>query len=233
MVVHREEQRSAFRVAPREQQLPRTRRVFPESPFGPENAFQGVTEEECRDIPFGDDPQPRDVVQGRAAVQGPRDGVQKPLVEVNEVTTTTGGSSVLRCGSSQWQVVKFARAHGRLTKLSRSEFVTWALRLEIERGDRQPYRLSVLPLPARSSAVARVSYDGFLYLLQCRWLHTPGLPAPWTHEFASAWCGLSFRQARGARGELAGIGALVETGVHRRTKLWLPWGVTSEGELER
>jgi hypothetical protein len=71
----------------------------------------------------------------------------------------------------------------------------------------------------------RVSYDGFVYLLSCRWLHAPYEPAPWTHEFAATWCGISTRSAKDARRQLVRLGALVHVGDSRRAKLWLPWGV--------
>jgi hypothetical protein len=80
-------------------------------------------------------------------------------------------------------------------------------------------------LPDDVHPIVRQSYDGFVYLLACRWLHTPFVPAPWIHDFAARWCGITPRQAKDARQRLVRIGALVHVGYSRRAKTWLPWGV--------
>jgi hypothetical protein len=148
---------------------------------------------------------------------------QKPLEPRTEVKNCSKGAS-------QWEIVKFARRHGRTSKLSRREFATWAYRLDIEQGRMRPYEVVVDPLPETVSAAARVSFDGFVYLLQCCWLHTPGEPAAWTDEFAAAWCGMSERTAKDARQELVALGALVYVGEKSGwAKLWLPWGIGTSG----
>jgi hypothetical protein len=129
--------------------------------------------------------------------------------------------------ASQWDVVKFMVDHGRPPKVSKAEFVTWWYRLDVERGRLRRYKVGADPLPPDAHPNLRTSYDGFVYLLGCRWLHTPFQPAPWTHPFAEAWCGLPARLAKDARRELVKMGALIEAGRWGRFKLWLPWGVDS------
>jgi hypothetical protein len=103
--------------------------------------------------------------------------------------------------------------------------VTWKLRLEVERGERHLYEVHAQALPDRIHPTVRRSYDGFVYLLGCRWLHTPNEPAPWTHGFAANWCGMSARSAKDARRQLVEIKALIHVGESKRAKLWLPSGV--------
>jgi hypothetical protein len=111
--------------------------------------------------------------------------------------------------------------------LSPSEYATWACRLDVESGRLRPYQVDAAPLPADVSAIARTSFNGFVYLLRCRGAAYPVAPAPWTAEFAGWWCGISPRLAKDARLELAKLGALVHVGDWKRAKLWLPWGVAS------
>jgi hypothetical protein len=121
--------------------------------------------------------------------------------------------------------VRFAFAHGCEGRLSRSAFVTWRLRLDVESGRLRPYEIGADPPPVDVHPIARRSYDGFVYLLACRRLHTPGVPAPWAHGFAARWCGITPRQAKDARKELVQLKALLHVGDSHRAKLWLPWGV--------
>lgn len=154
-----------------------------------------------------------------AAVEGPLSAVEKPLVGVTERAIPRGGLSTTD------DVLKFAFAHGCEGRLTLSAFVTWKLRLDVERGRLRPHEVGADPLPDDVPPVVRTSYEGFVYLLGCRWLHTPFAPAPWTHPFAARWSGITTRQAKDARCDLVRIGALIEVGRWGRMKLWLPWGV--------
>jgi hypothetical protein len=109
--------------------------------------------------------------------------------------------------------------------LSKPEFTTWAYRLDVESGRCRPYDVGATRLPDDSDRNVRTSFDGFVYLLACRWLHTPFEPAPWAHDFAEAWCGIPARLAKEARRELVQMKALIHVGDWGRAKLWLPWGV--------
>jgi hypothetical protein len=125
-------------------------------------------------------------------------------------------------------VLKFAYGHGCEGTLSKSAFVTWRLRLDVESGRRFPHEVSAARLPDGVHPTVRRSYDGFVYLLACRWLHTPFVPAPWTHDFAARWTGMSTRQAKDARRQLVHLKALIHMGDSHRAKLWLPWGIDAD-----
>ena len=138
---------------------------------------------------------------------------------------STVDTSVVEGRPSTSEIRRFAEDHGRQGWLSHAELVTWRCRLDVESGRRGPHPISVDPLPPDASRTVRACFDGFVYLLQCRWNHTPGEPAPFADEFAATWCDLTARQAKDARIELARLGALVHVGDCGRLKLWLPWGV--------
>jgi hypothetical protein len=158
-------------------------------------------------------------VEGVSAVEGTRSVVEKPLVEVSEEETST------KDGVSTWDVVKFGHTLGFEGRPSKSLLVTLKLRLDVESGRCRPCEVGATRLPDDSDRMARTSFDGFVYLLACRWLHTPFQPAPWTAEFAACWCGMSTRQAKDARRELVQMKALIHVGDSGLAKLWLPWGV--------
>jgi hypothetical protein len=65
-------------------------------------------------------------------------------------------------------------------------------------------------------------YSGFLTLLGCKWLHTPGEASPFTWKFAAAWCGLNERTVAKAMRWLLGAGYIQCTGKYRRMSLFLP-----------
>ena len=163
-------------------------------------------------------------------------------VDIPSSETSTKGSYLLRTGPSTadepstgyrpstrdrgsgWEVVKFARAHGYKLegRLSVPEFITWKLRLEVEAGKRAPAEIKAAPLLDDVSSTTKIVYDGFVYLLACRWLHTPAEAAPFVPEFAAAWCGVTARQAKDARRELVKRKMLEHVGTSKRAKLWLP-----------
>jgi hypothetical protein len=128
------------------------------------------------------------------------------------------------------EVRAYAAERGRKGRLSNSEFVAWSLRMEIEAGHYD--RVSVLArrLPPETHQTVVDVFAGFLDLLGCRWLHTPGAPAPFAPEFAAAWVGgITPRQASTARMILVRLGAMVEAGKVNRIKLWLPSGISEGG----
>lgn len=162
---------------------------------------------------------PRPQYKAASAVQGSTSAVQTLLVPGYEGKPCTTGVA------SQWEVVKFATAHGRPGKLSESEFATWACRLDVESGRVRPYHVGANPLPVAVSPIARTSYDGFVHLLSCRWAVYPVAPAPWEMKFAAAWCGIPARLAKDARLQLVRMNALIHVEDCGPLKLWLPWGV--------
>jgi hypothetical protein len=168
-------------------------------------------------VSTGDKATRSSAVEGQPAVE--MSAVEKPLVEVTERPIPRGGLSTTD------DVLRFAAAYGCEGRLTRSAFVTWKLRLDVESGQVRPCNVGADPLPDDVRPIVRTSYEGFVHLLGCRWLHTPDEPAPWTHPFAARWTGITMRQAKDARWDLVQIGALVHVGNSGRAKLWLPWGV--------
>lgn len=148
----------------------------------------------------------------------------KSLSSLEACTKCTGDKAAVCTTDKGLEVLNYAARFGRRSKLSKSEWVTWALRLEIERGEQTPYPVNAPPLPAGVSTITAKVYHGFIQLLECRWRHLggEGAPAPFTYDFAAAWCGVTERQAKEARRELVRIKALVHVGTAGRAKLWLP-----------
>jgi len=144
-----------------------------------------------------------------------------------------GGSHVLyhdfhsaRHGEQNWLTFAQVRARlaGRTGPLGRPELSVWKLRLAWEAGLVEPLELRADcdRLPPR----LQPTWDGFLRLLALRWLVSPGAPAPFSARFASAWCGVSKREAHEAVRELARLGLLRHVGfAPPRARLWLPEGV--------
>jgi hypothetical protein len=146
--------------------------------------------------------------------------VQKPhslgamYYGVNTCTTDTRRSS---------EILNFARRHGwKSPRLSRSMYLTWAYRYEIEHEGCERASVNAVPLTPDAPMLLAQVYKGFVYLFECRWLHTRDEPAPFIHEFSAVWCGVTERQARTARAELQKQGLMVYAGKHGRAKLWLP-----------
>ncbi len=126
----------------------------------------------------------------------------------------------------------FAEEHGwrprpgREGQLSPVAFALWARRCEIENGWRVPAAVDAADLPDQVPDFVRVYWQGFLLLLGCRWLDERyrGRPAPFTHDWASAWCGLTLEECKAARIHLKKLGALIEASEKARyAKRWLPW----------
>ena len=93
-----------------------------------------------------------------------------------------------------WEVVDRA---GLDRMLTRPEFVRWKIRLAIEKGLLAPARVPAPPLPEDVPATVRIVYKGFVFLQACRWLREPpGSAAPFSRDFAAAWCRVTPWQAR-------------------------------------
>ena len=70
--------------------------------------------------------------------------------------------------------------------------------------------------------MVRKVYEGFEFLLACKWRHTPQAPAPFSWRFAAAWCGLGERHIGEAMRWLLAHGFLRRVGRHRQAALFLP-----------
>lgn len=124
--------------------------------------------------------------------------------------------------------VRASLAYGKAVKLGWPENATWLLRLMVETGFAVPAEVEMPPLPVDCSSYLRKVYDGFKLLLGCRWLHTPGAPAPLAWRFAAAWCGVSKPTAGKAIRELLRLGIIQVVGKHKvmgkAMNLYLPVG---------
>jgi hypothetical protein len=109
-------------------------------------------------------------------------------------------------------------------KLPKPQFVTWLYRLAVEDGYLRPAPVDTAALPENCDAVTKSVWRGFVFLFACRWLHTPGEPAPFTREFAAPWCNVGEGQARTSIVALKRMEFMLPAGKHRRTTLWLPRG---------
>lgn len=123
---------------------------------------------------------------------------------------------------TSWKVISRAAELGRTGKLSEPEFCTWKLRVAIEEAVLTPAPVAAAPLPDGYDDAARKVYGGFVFLLGCKWLYTPGEPTVFSREFAAPWCEVSVRQAREAITALKRDGFLLPVGKHGRSTVWLP-----------
>jgi hypothetical protein len=107
-----------------------------------------------------------------------------------------------------------SRAVRRLPAPSQAQ---WYRRLFYDAG---MLAVSIEPPSLRGdSAEAHGVAKGFALLLALRDLRDGG-PAPFTWDFAAAWCGMGRRQAGDGIRQLVRGGVLVEAGYHRGAKLY-------------
>jgi hypothetical protein len=122
--------------------------------------------------------------------------------------------------------VRASLAFGRALWLGGPSLATWQLRLLVEAGVLQPYPVPAHALPTRVRPTIRKVYEGFLFLLACKWWHTPHAVTTFTWRFAAAWCGVGTRQAGEAMHWLLAHGFVRQVGRYkgpvRETALFLP-----------
>jgi hypothetical protein len=118
--------------------------------------------------------------------------------------------------------VRASLAFGHAVRLRGPSVATWQLRLLIEAGILDPYPVSARPLPPKVRPTVRTVYNGFLFLLACKWWHTPQAPTPFAWRFAAAWCGLGARHVGEAMHWLLAQGFIRQVGRHRQMALFLP-----------
>lgn len=131
--------------------------------------------------------------------------------------------------------VRASQAYGKPVRLcdtneqggvirARPEAAVWALRLLVEAGLTRLVDVPHKALPSGAPPSVAKVYEGFLFLLGCKWLHTANEPTPFAWRFASAWCGVGERQVGEAIKWLLKFGYIQCTGKHKRTHLFLPLG---------
>ncbi len=107
-----------------------------------------------------------------------------------------------------------AQRWGKVERLSGQQYALWTLRLLVEAGLVAPAPVPLPPLPPGARPAVVKVYNGLRLLFGCRWLHTPGAPAPFSWRFGAAWCGPGQRHVGEA------MGALLKAGViHRQAKV--------------
>jgi hypothetical protein len=88
-------------------------------------------------------------------------------------------------------------------------YLSWGVRLLVQAGVLKPPAVEAPALPRDAPAVVRQVYEGFVELISMRRLVNDFDPAPFTWEFASAWCDMAKRQVGKAMAWLLGKGLLV------------------------
>jgi hypothetical protein len=118
--------------------------------------------------------------------------------------------------------VRASLAYGQAVRLRGPSVATWQLRLLVEAGILAPYPVSACPLPSDVRPAIRQVYEGFLFLLGCKWWYTPEVPTPFAWRFAAAWCGVEERHVGEAMRWLLMQGLIRRVGRHHRMALFLP-----------
>ncbi|UUY02194.1 hypothetical protein LRS13_15905 [Svornostia abyssi] len=105
---------------------------------------------------------------------------------------------------------------------SNIELATWTRRLLFDVAAYAPASVALPLLPADASGAAFVVREGAELLFGLRWKDHEPRPVAFSIRFAAAWCGVSFRAARLAIGEMLGADVIVDAGSAGRVPLFLP-----------
>jgi hypothetical protein len=124
--------------------------------------------------------------------------------------------------------VRASLACGQAVRLRGPSVATWQLRLLVESRILEPYPVPARPLPFDVRPAVRTVYEGFLFLLACKWWHTPEVPTAFSWRFAAAWCGLGERHVGDAMHWLLAQGWLRQVGRYRGMALFLPSSIRNE-----
>jgi hypothetical protein len=118
--------------------------------------------------------------------------------------------------------VRASLACHHAVRLRGPSVATWQLRLLVEARILAPYPVPARPLPPDARPAVRKVYAGFVFLLACKWWHTPDAPTAFSWRFAAAWCGLGERHVGEALHWLLAQGFLRQVGRYRGIALLLP-----------
>ena len=117
----------------------------------------------------------------------------------------------------------FAAQHYReVRSLAAPEQAVWQLRMLVQCELVRPEAVSPCKLPDGLAASTIQLYEGFLFLLACKWLHTPDHSTVFAKGFACAWSQTSTSLFRDSLLELIDVGAIVKAGKHGNSNLYLP-----------
>jgi len=110
--------------------------------------------------------------------------------------------------------------YGQVRKLPKPEQATWQIRMLVECGFIQQAKVPKVKLPDGLAQSTIKLYEGFLFLLGCKWLHSPNQPTVFAKSFACAWSETSNNLFKDSLNELLEIGAIVQSGTHNEIKLY-------------
>lgn len=103
-----------------------------------------------------------------------------------------------------------------------AEHATWGIRLLIESGLLNPVFVEHRSLPPKCKKSIQRTYEGFLFLLGCKWLYDNKKPTPFSRRFAVPWCGVGERQAGDAIKWLLQQEYIEKVDTYKQMGLFLP-----------
>jgi len=97
-------------------------------------------------------------------------------------------------------------------EIGKPEVATWGIRLLVDMGFIKPHKVDYKPLKEKVPPTIKKTYEGFIRLLECKYIYSPNEPTPFSWRFASAWCQVSERKAGEAIKWLLSKGYIKEQG---------------------
>jgi hypothetical protein len=166
----------------------------------------------------------REVEGAERELSGSEVPIKKNLSTRSDCPSYTMYSDVQSFFSASGGEGKLIKNRETPTKGENVRYSIWARRWEHELAGLDLVPVPNEPLPDDVFPAVQRYYDGFIYLLRCRWTDSQhyGAPAPFSMEFAEEWTGLNKFVCRGCRKWLVDNDYMVESGNVGRTKLWLP-----------
>jgi hypothetical protein len=125
-----------------------------------------------------------------------------------------------------------AQQTGRVQALKGSSLATWKLRMLVDMNLIDAFPVTMPPLPLNVPETLRKVYEGFQFLLACKWLYEPYAPTPFTYRFGGDWCGVSQKVAQEEIQRLYAMKIVQCVGTHKGmagndTALYLPCATQS------
>lgn len=100
--------------------------------------------------------------------------------------------------------------YGEQNHLNAPEHAVWKLRLLVELGYVSPYAIKAKELPKslKDDKKVQAVYEGFKYLLACKYLYEPNKATAFSYRFGGAWCGLPKNDIMHAFNKLMAFGLI-------------------------
>jgi len=124
-------------------------------------------------------------------------------------------------GKYEWLMladVRAAQSAGRVVELGPSSALLWYRRLFWEAGVLKIADIQKVPLLHNARPTIRLVAEGFALLLAIKNIGNEEISSPYSAEFAAAWCGVTFDQARYSIRELKKMDVLRPVDVYRSPK---------------